>query len=211
MPERLPHALVAVADLGLFGEETAKLVEAAAQGGVRWVLLRAKGVPRGELENCTRAVMANSPGLFISIHGDAGLRATLSLPGLHFPSGRAKSFRAGVDEKVLLGVSCHSPEEVSGALEDGADYGFLSPLFPPCSKEGFLPPLGLEGFGKIAGGSPLPLLALGGITPDNAGDAIFAGAAGVAVCGALFNSPDVEGTARKLVRSAEQAKKKVFR
>ncbi|TAL18844.1 thiamine phosphate synthase [bacterium] len=204
MPEKLPHPLVAVADLSLFGGETAGLVEAAVRGGVRWALLRAKDIPREELLKCASTLRERCPGLFISIHGDAEVRSSLELPGLHLPSGRMRSFRACEGGKILLGVSCHSLEEALGAVEDGADYGFLSPLFEPSSKRGFLEPLGVEGFREIVVRSSLPLYALGGITADNMEEAFFAGAAGVAVCGALFNSANVEEAAKKLVGSAEK-------
>jgi thiamine-phosphate pyrophosphorylase len=204
MPEKLPHPLVAIADLSLFGGGTARLVEAAVRGGLRWALLRAKGLPREELLECAALLRKSCPCLFLSVHGDARIRSSLGLPGLHLPSGRMRSFRACEGGKVLLGVSCHSLEEAEGALEDGADYGFLSPLFAPSSKRGFLEPLGVEGFREIAARSRLPLYALGGITPGNVAEAFAAGAAGVAVCGALFNSPDVEEAAKQLVRSAEK-------
>lgn len=204
MPEKLPHPLVAVADLSLFGGETPRLVEAAVRGGVRWALLRAKDLPREELLGCAKTLRERCPGLFLSVHGDAEVRSSLDLPGLHLPSGRMRSFRACEGGKVLLGVSCHSLEEALGAAQDGADYGFLSPLFAPSSKKGFLEPLGAEGFREIAKRSSLPLYALGGITPDNLAEAFSAGAAGVAVCGALFNFANVEETAKKLVGAAEK-------
>lgn len=80
----------------------------------------------------------------------------------------------------LVGVSCHSLEEAMSAESAGADYLLLGPVFETPSKRAYGPPLGLEKFGEIASRIRIPVLALGGITPDRVTACVDRGAAGVA-------------------------------
>jgi len=88
----------------------------------------------------------------------------------------------------LIGVSAHSIDEAMQAVAEGANYLTASPMFETRSKPGYGPALGGEGLGAITASVGVPVLALGGITADNAGDCVRAGAAGVAVMGAVMRS-----------------------
>jgi thiamine-phosphate pyrophosphorylase len=71
-------------------------------------------------------------------------------------------------------------EEVARAEQEGADYVVFGPVFAPLSKESDLEPRGLEELGRVAHAVSIPVLALGGITAENAAECLAAGAAGVA-------------------------------
>jgi thiamine monophosphate synthase len=71
-------------------------------------------------------------------------------------------------------------EEVSRAEKEGADYVFFGPIFSPRSKTSDLAPRGLDELCRVARAVKIPVLALGGITAENAADCVEAGAAGVA-------------------------------
>jgi len=86
-----------------------------------------------------------------------------------------------------FGRSCHDEDEVRRAAAEGAAYVTLSPFAPTESKPGHGPPVPP---GLFAGDHGVPLLALGGITPRNAGAAREAGAHGVAVMGAVMRAAD---------------------
>jgi thiamine-phosphate pyrophosphorylase len=86
----------------------------------------------------------------------------------------------------MVGRSCHSRAELDRAAAEGCRWATLSPIFVPTSKPGYGPALGA---GAVAG-APLPVWALGGIGPDNAGDCLRAGASGVAVMGAILRAED---------------------
>jgi thiamine-phosphate pyrophosphorylase len=88
-----------------------------------------------------------------------------------------------------VGVSAHNLEEAQRAAAERADYITLSPIFTPVSKPGHGPPLGLEALQQVARAVPIPVIALGGITPVNARSCLEAGAAGVAVLGGLMEAP----------------------
>jgi thiamine-phosphate pyrophosphorylase len=80
----------------------------------------------------------------------------------------------------LIGVSCHSVDEVVRAEREGADYVMFGPVFAPLSKSSKLTPRGVTELGRVASAVKIPVLALGGITEKNAAECVEAGAAGVA-------------------------------
>jgi thiamine-phosphate pyrophosphorylase len=95
----------------------------------------------------------------------------------------------------VVGWSCHSGEEVRRAAASWATYATLSPYAASASKPGYGPPVSS---GEFAG-HDIPVYALGGIGPDNAGDAVAAGAHGVAVMGAVMRSADPGDTVARLL------------
>lgn len=103
---------------------------------------------------------------------------------------------------ATLGVSTHAPAEVA-RLRD-ADYAHLAPVFAPRSKAPGRPPLGLAALTEAAR-SGLPVLAQGGIDASNAAAACRAGAAGVAVTGAILMSDDPGAAAAALRRALDAA------
>ena len=102
----------------------------------------------------------------------------------------------------LVGVSCHSLEDAKKAAEEGADYLTISPVFRSVSKPEYGTPIGLDGLRHVADNVSIPVIALGGITPNNLTDCLTAGAAGVAVLGTLMGSEDPRMTAAAFVKAA---------
>lgn len=93
------------------------------------------------------------------------------------------------------GRSCHTAEAVRRAAAEGAAYVTLSPFVPTPSKPGYGPPIDPADLG----GHPVPVLALGGVTPDNARRAVDAGAYGVAVMGAVMRAPEPAAVVDRLL------------
>ena len=99
----------------------------------------------------------------------------------------------------IVGRSCHGLDEVRQAELDGVDYVTISPVFETESKPGYGPPLGLAGLGRIARQAHVPVYALGGIDRGRVAACRDAGAAGVAVQGAVARSPDPTETIAALL------------
>lgn len=79
-----------------------------------------------------------------------------------------------------IGVSCHTVEEVRRAELEGADYVLFGPVFAPISKTSNLAPRGIEGLAEAARAVRIPVIALGGVTRENADECVTAGAKGIA-------------------------------
>lgn len=99
----------------------------------------------------------------------------------------------GADAEI--GVSAHAPEEIASAR--GASYAHLAPIRAPLSKPGARPALGPGALAEAAR-LGIPVLAQGGVDAANAGEMIRAGAAGVAVTGAILMSGDPSAAAARL-------------
>lgn len=113
------------------------------------------------------------------------------------PRYRNDGGTAGPEQMSERGASCHGAADVREAAELGATYATLSPYAPTPSKPGYGPALAAEQFA----GHPIPVFALGGITPENAREALAAGAYGVAVMGAVMRAADPAAVVRELVEA----------
>ena len=88
--------------------------------------------------------------------------------------------REAFGSELLIGASTQSPEEVQNAALGGVDFVVFGPVFETESKIKYGPPVGLEALGRVTSRVRIPVLALGGINEQNFGQALDAGAAGIA-------------------------------
>jgi thiamine-phosphate pyrophosphorylase len=103
----------------------------------------------------------------------------------------------------LIGASVGSESEA--ALAGDADYAGIGPVHGTVSKLDAGVAIGLSGFSRLATAAGLPAIAIGGMTIETAGQAIAAGAVGVAVIAAIFAGPDPEASARALREVIDRA------
>ena len=173
-------------------------VVAAVAGGGRMVVLREKDLSPSEREELGRrlvGVLAPVGGSLIVAGPDVALARRLGAAGVHLAA--ADPFphdRTG----LAVGRSCHDGTGVVAAAAEGVDYVTLSPVFPSASKPGYGPALGqaAETEGRAV---PLAVVALGGIGAREAGACLAAGAAGVAVMGAVMAADDPAAATRALL------------
>jgi thiamine-phosphate pyrophosphorylase len=88
----------------------------------------------------------------------------------------------------LVGLSCHSLGAALGAARAGADYIYFSPIFFTPSKANYGPPQGVERLARVCAAVDIPVIAIGGITQQNAQECFQAGASGIAAI-RLFQEP----------------------
>jgi len=98
----------------------------------------------------------------------------------------------------LLGVSCHSLKAVKSAALAGATYVIFGPIFATPSKASFGDSQGLNLLAEACRSAKIPVLAIGGITVENAGACIAAGAAGIAAIRLFQDAPDPAATIKEL-------------
>ena len=117
------------------------------------------------------------------VNDRADIARAAGADGVHLTTRalEASIIRRAFGPDFLIGVSTHTPAEARAAREQGADFAVFGPVFDTPSKRAYGPPLGLESLRELAQKlSPFPLVALGGVTLDNASAALDAGASGVA-------------------------------
>lgn len=113
--------------------------------------------------------------------------------------------RRVVQAGAVVGCSTHSIAQVEEADRSSADYIAFGPVFPTQSKERPGPTVGLEGLRNARKATRKPLVAIGGITLENARAAIEAGADAVAVISDLLKHPDVTTRAEEFLRILGQS------
>ena len=188
----------------------AKIAECAA-AGVEYIQLREKDLNIRALENLALKAMAALGGsrtrLLINSRTDVALAC--GAHGVHLPANdlaaseaRSVFARAGKSAPVI-GVSAHSLSEVASAEAHGASFAVFAPVF---EKSGSANREGLEELRRIchraeAAQPPMPVLALGGVTPENAQQCAAAGAAGIAAI-RLFQQNNVDAIVKKLREAA---------
>jgi thiamine-phosphate pyrophosphorylase len=201
--------LYAITDRTQLGSAEALLdrIRAAARAGVDCIQLREKDLAPRELERLAmraREAVART-GAKLLINGRVDIAIACGLDGVHLTSSpdelpaseaRAQFAKAGMTSP-LIGVSCHTIDQVLGAEAHGADFVVLGPIFGKAESRG----LGVEALRTARAALPrkttLKLLALGGVNLANAAACMEAGADGVAGI-RLFQQADVSSTVRRL-------------
>ena len=166
-------------------------VSHAARCGVDYIQLREKDLSAHDLELLAREIVQlrteNSKlntGVLINTRTDIALACGAN--GVHLRSDdispaevRAIWSHSGAGTRATIGVSCHTRAEVARAAEEGADFAVFGPVFEKYKAGGSTRPTGLEVLHEACQ-EKIPVIALGGVTLENASVCIQAGAAGLA-------------------------------
>lgn len=176
-----------------------KLLEA----GIRFVQYREKSKTRRELyqEAALLRELTRRFDAVLIVNDYADIALAVDADGLHLgqddlPLREARRIMGS----RLIGVSTHNLEEAVAAEEDGADYIGFGALFPTSTKE-VGAPQGCDALRRVARAVSLPVIAIGGITADNASAVFGAGCSGIAVSSGLLHG-DIEENARRLLALA---------
>lgn len=151
----------------------------AACDGVELIQIRAKQLSARALADLVRGAVALAASqIVVNTRTDVALAC--GAHGVHLPAGSMapSSIRRITPPGFLIGVSCHTVDELRAAEIEGADFAVFGPVFPSITKS--VRPIGLEALRAATAAVKLPVYALGGVTAANAPLCIEAGAAGVA-------------------------------
>jgi thiamine-phosphate pyrophosphorylase len=176
------------------------IAEAAFRAGCRWFSLREKDLPTEERRALLTelVVCGRRYGATVMAHEDVDAVEAAGAGGVHLPStGDPAAVRRRLPH-ALIGVSTHSAEEAAAQLRAGADYVTLSPIFLTDSKPGYGPALGLDALAAAASMASGPIVALGGVGPENAAACLTAGAHGIAAMGEIMRAADPGAAVRRL-------------
>ncbi len=171
-----------------------EVLREAGQAGVKLAQYRNKtGSMRYAYEAaCTLREIAKEWGMMFFVNDRCDLAMAVEADGVHLgqtdlPLALARNL---VGHDMLIGASTHNTEQVQKATEEGADYLGFGPIFPTGTKSDHDPVVGIQGMKYIRGLTPLPVFAIGGITPEVVTELCQAGANGVAVASGILAAGD---------------------
>ncbi|MEK3714023.1 thiamine phosphate synthase [Paenibacillus sp. FSL R7-0333] len=173
---------------------------------VDYIHLREKAMPARELLAAAQQMLqAGVPPskLVINDRIDVALAAGAGGVQLAWHSLQPAAAR-GLAPDLRIGRSVHSREEAAEAGRQGADFCLYGHVFPTACKPG-QQARGLAQLAEAVRWSCIPLIALGGITPDNAGVVLAQGAAGIAVMSGICGAPDPVAAARAYREAVHRA------
>jgi thiamine-phosphate pyrophosphorylase len=128
-------------------------------------------------------------GVRATIHGRAQCAKSAAAEGVHLAAGDdPAAARAMLGRQALIGLSVHSAAGLDALAHGTIDYVVAGPAYETASKPGYGPSLGSKGIAAIVAASDVPVIAIGGVAPQNASELISAGAAGIAVMGSVMRS-----------------------
>jgi thiamine-phosphate pyrophosphorylase len=165
-------------------------IGAIAAAGVDWVQIREKDLSGRQLAALTREAIVRSASTQVIVNDRIDIAIAEGAAGAHLgesglPVAEAARWVStkcfvGAKRDFFIGASCHSLERATAAVRDGADCIFFGPVFATPSKVQFGEPQSVKKLAAVCGAVHVPVIAIGGITVENAGECIAAGATGIA-------------------------------
>lgn len=181
-------------------------IEEAAKAGVDWIQIREKDLSGRALTEFVQEALRRAAGrCAILINDRLDVACAVKANGVHLgeqslPVEEAK--RLVVEHSgrkdFLIGVSAHSLEGTLRAEDAGANYVIFGPVYVTPSKASFGQPQGLPRLREVCERVKIPVLAIGGVTLENARECLAAGARGIAAIRLFQEAADLRATTREL-------------
>jgi thiamine-phosphate pyrophosphorylase len=183
------------------GSDIDALVRAAARaarGGATMIQVRERGLDDGVLLDLTEKIVkqAAAAGVKVVVNDRVDVALASGADGVHLPAhgARPERVRPIVPPGFLIGRSVHAESEAVEIAGSGAcDYLIFGSVFPTAGKPAGHAPAGADALGRVCRAVALPVIAIGGIVPDRAGEVARAGAAGIAAIGLFAGGPGEPG------------------
>ena len=187
----LPHVMCLVSS-----RNDLSVLPALQSAGVDSFQVRDKSLGGRALVDLTMRILETSATVIVNDRLDVALAA--GAHGVHLgASDLTVADARRLAPKLLIGATSRSRREIENAADAGADYAGFGPIFPTSSKAGLPDPLGSSALGAALG--PLPVLAIGGITPENVCELPLG--VGIAVIGGIWSQSDPVAAAARLVEA----------
>jgi len=177
-------------------------VAAAVAGGASIVQYRATTGTRRQLYETARALhdLLRPRGVPLIINDQVDLALAIDAEGAHVGQNDlpVEAVRRIIGSKKVLGLSITAAAQLNAIPAKTVDYLGIGPVFPTISKDDAAPALGLEQLARLTASTQMPIVAIGGISLENAASVFAAGVAGLAVVSALSLAIDPSAVARSL-------------
>lgn len=207
---RLAEALrlIVITDDGMVaargdGRTLRDVVHDALAGGCRAIQLRMKGASAREMADAARALLpsVHARDALLFVNDRADVAAAVGADGVHLGPDDVPvaAIRRAFGSDLLLGYSTDDPAVARSAERDGADYLGCGAVFGTTSKDVGDEAIGIGGLEAVVDAVDIPVVGIGGITPDRAPTVFGTGAAGVAVIGAVMSAEDPGAAARTIL------------
>jgi thiazole tautomerase (transcriptional regulator TenI) len=185
-------------------DEVLRMAESAYAGGMNYLHIREKHRTARECMDWVHALLQTIPKSCLIINDRVDVAAVANCRGAHlaYHSLSPHEARRVLQEEQWTGRSVHSFAEAKKAAADGVDYMLYGHVFASGSKPG-LPPRGTEELQLITAAIRVPIMAIGGITPENTADVLRAGCAGIAVLSGITAADDVKVATRAYRRALD--------
>ncbi|RJT07828.1 thiamine phosphate synthase [Halococcus sp. IIIV-5B] len=190
---------------------TERIVAAAIEGGVTAVQLREKHMTARERYSVGKALRerTRAAGVTFIVNDRADLAVAVDADGVHLGDDDLPiaAAREVLGPDGYIGRSVSTVAAATAAERAGADYLGVGAVFATASKDVSAADaeIGLETVADIADAVDVPIVGIGGVTPENAGEVVAAGADGVAVISAITAAEDPVAATRRLAASVEEA------
>jgi thiamine-phosphate pyrophosphorylase len=179
-----------------------ELAALAVDGGADMIQLRDKAMGDRDFMETARRVreVCDRAGAMFIINDRIEVARICGADGVHVGRDDASvaDARAALGEGAVVGATAGTLDDALAAEAAGASYVGFGHIFPTTSKRKPSPPVGLGMLERLCAAVPIPVLAIGGITADNARSCVDAGARGVAVIAAVCAAPDPRAAARAI-------------
>ena len=193
------YPILDTATLGRLGLDSLIAAEALIEGGAGILQLRHKTFWSRQTFALAEQIarLCQPANILFVINDRADYSAALSA-ALHIGQDdlTPEDARRVIGSRAILGYSTHSPQQMRAAESDPVDYLAFGPVFPTVSKDRPDPTVGITGLKAVRALTRKPLVAIGGITRDNAFTCWNAGADSVAIIADLYPDPCTKITLR---------------
>jgi thiamine-phosphate pyrophosphorylase len=184
-----------ITDTTLSGLSHAEQLKRLIEGGATFVQLRDKNSSPADFYTQARAALeiGRQNGIRIIINDRVDIAAALGADGVHLGQDDLppEAARKSLGDNAIIGFSTHNVDQARKAVGLPIDYLAIGPIFDTGTKSDTEPIVGLDGIREIRPIlGKLPLVAIGGITAENAHEVLAAGADSVAVISAILCAPN---------------------
>ena len=206
IPKLIDFRLYLITDRKLLASPDAlpAAVEESLKGGARAVQLREKDAGTRELLDAAYSLreITKRYKARLFINGRVDIAMAVGADGVHLGISDipVHAARKAAGNDMLIGASAHSVAEAKRAEQEGADFVTFGPVYETPSKLQYGKPVGVQTIERVKEEVSIPVFAIGGINRERVGEALKAGAYGVALISAIMASENIKSSTEEFMR-----------